>query len=61
MDWKEILYKLSRLFLIGIFATIITYMIVIKAGFMPNNIKINYENLNIEVSGYEKSVQPLQE
>lgn len=61
MDWKEILYKLSRLFLIGIFATIITYMIVIKAGFIPNNIKINYENLNIEVSGYEKSVQPLQE
>lgn len=60
MDWKEILYKLSRLFLIGIFATIITY-IVIKAGFMPNNIKINYENLNIEVSGYEKSVQPDQE
>ena len=60
MDWKEILYKLSRLFLIGIFSTIITY-IVIKAGFMPNNIKINYENLNIEVSGYEKSVQPDQE
>ena len=57
MSTNEIFYKLCRLIIISLFIlTLVT--ILIKAGFMPYNIKVTSPTFKIEVSGHEKSVQP---
>lgn len=59
MDTKELL-KFFR-YVIIVVAILIGMKMIIDSGFMLNSVKIESEKFNIEVSGYEKSVQPDQE
>lgn len=56
MDIKELL-KFFR-YVIVVIAILIGMKMVIDSGFMLNSLKFESEKFNIEVSGYEKSVQP---
>lgn len=59
MDIKEILDFFK--YVITVVAIVIIVGMFIESGFKLYRLKIGSEKFNIEVSGYEKSVQPDQE
>lgn len=59
MNYKE-LFSLIK-FIVVTIAIVVVVSIVSKSGFIMTNMKIDYKDLNIEVSGNEKSTQPFQD
>lgn len=59
MDYKE-LFDLIK-FIVAAITLVVIVWIVFKSGFMMTNVKIDYKDLSIEVSGNEKSTQPYQD
>ena len=59
MDYKE-LFNLIK-FIIAAITLVVVVSIVFESGFMMTNVKVDYKDLSIEVSGNEKSTQPYQD